>query len=64
MMSEKGNRIIHFYLRSRSTRESLLLAAVGTDKSGRHCVYRVSKEFVEILGLAQLLMPVQNGEHG
>lgn len=48
MCDEKGNRVIHFYLRSTSA--SPVLAAVGTEKRGHHYVYIVSKEFVETFG--------------
>ena len=41
---ERGNRVVHFYLKEASG--ILVLAVVGTERSIRHMMYVVSGEFV------------------
>lgn len=45
---ERGNRVVHFYLKEASG--SLVLAVVGTERSIRHMMYVVSDEFVKAYG--------------
>ncbi|XVE87644.1 hypothetical protein DITRI_Ditri19aG0004400 [Diplodiscus trichospermus] len=42
---ERGNRVVHFYLKEASG--NLVLAVVGTERSIRHMTYVVSGEFVQ-----------------
>ncbi|XP_073147019.1 uncharacterized protein [Henckelia pumila] len=41
---EKGNRVIHYYLKDS------VLAVVGTERSIRHMIYVVSEDFISIYG--------------
>ncbi|XWS15456.1 hypothetical protein CRYUN_Cryun34aG0002500 [Craigia yunnanensis] len=45
---ERGNRVVHFYLKEASG--ILVLAVVGTERSIRHMMYVVSGEFVQAYG--------------
>ncbi|XP_059624813.1 uncharacterized protein LOC132267922 [Cornus florida] len=42
---ERGNRVVHFYLKDASG--NLVLAVVGTERSIRHMIYVVSDEFLQ-----------------
>ena len=42
---ERGNRVVHFYLREASG--ILVLAVVGTERSIRHMIYVVSGELLQ-----------------
>ncbi|XP_022716241.1 uncharacterized protein LOC111275279 isoform X2 [Durio zibethinus] len=46
---ERGNRVVHFYLKEASG--ILVLAVVGTERSIRHMMYVVSGEFVQAYGI-------------
>ncbi|KAJ7946423.1 putative Agenet domain-containing protein / bromo-adjacent domain-containing protein [Quillaja saponaria] len=45
---EKGNRVIHFYLKDASGNS--VLAVIGTERSIRHMMYVVSDEFLQAYG--------------
>lgn len=45
---EKGNRVVHYYLKVSSG--DLILAVVGTERSIRHMIYVVSDEFMRAYG--------------
>ncbi|PNY08805.1 agenet domain-containing protein [Trifolium pratense] len=45
---ERGNRVIHFYLRDMSG--NLVLAVVGTERSVRHMMYVVPQQFLQAYG--------------
>ncbi|KAK6265109.1 hypothetical protein QUC31_013320 [Theobroma cacao] len=45
---ERGNRVVHFYLKEASG--PLVLAVVGTERSIRHMMYVVSGEFLQAYG--------------
>ncbi|XAR65752.1 hypothetical protein NMG60_11009968 [Bertholletia excelsa] len=45
---EKGNRIVHFFLKTAS--DDLVLAVVGTEKSIRHMIYVVADEYLQTFG--------------
>lgn len=45
---EKGNRVVHYYLKEPS--EGSILAVVGTERSIRHMIYIVSNDFVDAYG--------------
>ncbi|XP_073055971.1 uncharacterized protein [Primulina eburnea] len=46
--SEKGNRVVHYYLKGSAGNS--VLAVVGTERSIRHMVYVVSEDFIYIYG--------------
>jgi hypothetical protein len=45
---ERGNRVIHFYLRDMSGNS--VLAVVGTERSVRHMMYVVPQQFLQVYG--------------
>lgn len=45
---EKGNRVVHFYLKESC--ENSILAVVGTERSIRHMIYIVSQDFADAYG--------------
>ncbi|XP_044496948.1 uncharacterized protein LOC123219208 isoform X2 [Mangifera indica] len=48
MCHERGNRVVHFYLKD--TFGDLVLAVIGTERSIRHMMYVVSDEFLNAYG--------------
>lgn len=48
---ERGNRVIHFYLKDASGNS--VLAVVGTERSVRHMMYVVHDQFVKAYGSTQ-----------
>ncbi|KAL6990643.1 hypothetical protein U1Q18_008761 [Sarracenia purpurea var. burkii] len=45
---EKGNRVVHFFLKNESG--DLVLAVVGTERSIRHMIYVVTDEYLQTYG--------------
>ncbi|KAL3519284.1 hypothetical protein ACH5RR_017433 [Cinchona calisaya] len=50
---EKGNRVVHYYLRESS--ENSILAVVGTERSIRHMIYVVTEDFVDAYGFTGIV---------
>lgn len=53
MCQERGNRIIHFYLKDESG--DSVLAVLGTERSVRHMMYVVPPEFLQAYGSTGLI---------
>ena len=52
---ERGNRVIHFYLKDSSGNS--VLAVVGTERSVRHMMYVVPDQFLQAYGSAHSINP-------
>lgn len=51
--NEKGNRIVHYFLKNESG--NAVLAVVGTERSIRHMMYVVAEEYLQAYGSESLL---------
>lgn len=52
--NERGNRVIHFYLKDVSG--DSVLAVIGTERSVRHMTYVVSDEFMRLHGFEKSII--------
>ncbi|KAI8524948.1 hypothetical protein RHMOL_Rhmol13G0189400 [Rhododendron molle] len=51
--NEKGNRIVHYFLKNESG--NAVLAVVGTERSIRHMIYVVAEEYLQAYGSERLI---------